>query len=314
MAKKIILFLSEVHPNSKEEKYACPTGEIILGTQTNDAPVKYILMKEPEIDEIKCIISKKAKESGILEHFTDEVHKVRENIKITVINYSEEEDFLSGPLSKVLTTISPGDEVYIDTTGGFRTSSVLLILIVQALKYKNVTLGGAVYSNYPAKRVEEVSKDYVLFDLINGLNEFATYGDCRTLINYAQTDKAMMDIVESLNRLTEDIKLCRTDVLEDRLKTLRSKLENAKKNGSPLVKAFVPLFESKFGKELTIPSLIKWCSTNGLIEQALTIYTDRLPEYIFKNNIIAFNTNREAPKEDIPGQDKYYVLLNNGFL
>ena len=50
MSKKVILFLSELKEGAKTAKYSCPDGSDVQGTQTNEAPVKYIINKYDDID------------------------------------------------------------------------------------------------------------------------------------------------------------------------------------------------------------------------------------------------------------------------
>ncbi len=43
MPKKVILFLSDYKGNAQEQAYLSPDGSTVNGTQTNEAPVKYLL-------------------------------------------------------------------------------------------------------------------------------------------------------------------------------------------------------------------------------------------------------------------------------
>ena len=69
MSQKIILFLSAMRSDAKEQTYSCPDGQTVQGRQTNEAPVKYLLRKDPAISEILCLVTKKAKDSGAWEYF-----------------------------------------------------------------------------------------------------------------------------------------------------------------------------------------------------------------------------------------------------
>ena len=64
MAKKIILFLSELRGAQQEETYDCPDGGQATGRQTNEAPVQYLLRVHPDVREILCVVTPRAEESA----------------------------------------------------------------------------------------------------------------------------------------------------------------------------------------------------------------------------------------------------------
>ena len=64
MACKIILFLSEYKESAKERKYRCPVGDDVIGAQTNEAPVHYLLRQYSNVNEIICIVTERAREKG----------------------------------------------------------------------------------------------------------------------------------------------------------------------------------------------------------------------------------------------------------
>ena len=79
MARKIILFLSEYKGNAQEKSYRCPVGKDIAGTQTNEAPVKYLLRQYGNVEEILCIVTSKAKETAWLP-FQDMIARTAQDV------------------------------------------------------------------------------------------------------------------------------------------------------------------------------------------------------------------------------------------
>lgn len=140
MARKIILFLSEYKGNAQEKSYRCPVGKDIAGTQTNEAPVKYLLRQYGNVEEILCIVTSKAKETAWLP-FQDMIARTAQDVALTEIPYEEGDDFTDGPLTGIMEKVQAEDEVLLETTGGFRNAVMDLLLLSRILSYKKSTLG-----------------------------------------------------------------------------------------------------------------------------------------------------------------------------
>jgi hypothetical protein len=67
-------------------------------------------------------------------------------------------------------------------------------------------------------------------------------------------------------------------------------LENARSSTDPMMQQLLPVFREKFkgGKKngMTTPALIKWCVQSDMLQQALTVYTERIPAYIMQEGIV----------------------------
>ena len=208
-------------------------------------------------------------------------------------------------------------------------------------------MGLAVYSNFHAKRIENVTDTYREFDLINGLNEFNMFGSTSSLERYYKTDsrppQEIERLVDEMRRLSECVTLCRTGKIDNRIKKVEEALtaaENAE-NIDPVMRILLPIFGQKFKSLSTTPAQIRWCAENNLIQQALTIYTDRLPRYLMEEKHLVllpdepekyFDTiaSEYAANEDAEGhtgrdksldsvkafksKDKYNFVLNDRFL
>ena len=139
MAKKIILFLSTLRDNPEEISYTCPDKEIETGSQTNEAPVKYLLRTWPDINEILCIVTPEAKDIA-WEWFQDTVTGIAPNVLISEIPYETGKDFSDGPMQELIKHIGQGDEILLETTGGFRHNVMEMLLISRVLSYIGVRL------------------------------------------------------------------------------------------------------------------------------------------------------------------------------
>lgn len=281
MSSKIILFLSTFNSKSTENIYTCPDGSCVLGEQTNDAPVRYLLQKEPDIEKIICIVTTQARET-IWEHFRHVVEDAAPDVETIPIAYEENEDFSEKAVPSILKLINADDIIFLDVTGGFRNANMYLLLLSRVLSYKGIRTAGAVYSNFKTDTVEDISHLIELFDLVGGMQELTSFGNVRTLRAYYDRqakrsqlrDEKIVTLLNSMERLTETITLCRTSQIEERLNRFNTALADAEDCEDALIRTLIPVFHEKFGRKLTTPGLIIWCVENGMIQQALTIYDD----------------------------------------
>ena len=170
MAKKILLFLSTCREESPEYEYRCPDGTMVRGVQSNEAPVKYLLARYTEISEIICVVTEEAKRTA-WERFCREISKENPKIRITDVfcDGEDSEAFIKGPMPKILANVNSGDEIFLDTTGGFRNAVTYMLLITRILSYSEISVSAAVYSNYNKKEIEDLSETMRLFDLVEGM-------------------------------------------------------------------------------------------------------------------------------------------------
>ena len=285
MAKKIILFLSEFRANAPAEVYACPGDLEVTGQQTNEAPVKYLLSRHPDISKILCIMTPKARETA-WERFSAEICRESPQIQIEQIPFEDGADFTAGPLADLMRGVQKDDVIYLETTGGFRNAIMHLLLLSRILIFKGIVLGGAVYANLAERRIYDVSHLYGLFDMVSGMQELTSFVSTRTLRTYfgrPAADPHVEDLLASVENLTESITLCRTSEIDDNMEAFGQALFNAENCADQLMRQLLPAFQQKFGRRgqrLTTPRLIKWCVQSDMIQQALTLYTERIPAYI----------------------------------
>ena len=280
MATKIILFLSKLG-NGNEQTYYCPDGGIVSGSQTNEAPVKYLLRAWPETSELICIVTPEAEDAR--EWFVSEIGALASQPVIHDIAYDSNSDFTAGPLSRIMQLVNPGDTILLETTGGFRNAVMDLLLTSRVLSYIGVKTACAVYSNQYARRIEDITHMIGTFDLIGGMQEFTSFGSTRTLRSYYGTpaaDERIERLLRTVERLLDRITLCRTEQLEALLADFEAALTDAESCDDVMLKMLLPAFRKKYGKKLTILGLIQWCMDSDMLQQAMTIYKERIPVYL----------------------------------
>lgn len=317
--KKILTFISKFSssfdPWAEPDRYTCPDGAEVTGKQTNEAPVKYLMRHDPDIKQILCILTPQVKDEkqftfsdgyvtgsvcasceennmrqaclSPYQYLIDHVHEEYPEVEFIPIDFSGD-SFSDGPLADILHHITNGDSIYLETTGGFRDTVSQMILLSRILRFQGTELAGAVYSRYPQRAIEDVTDSYRAFELINGLSEFEHFCSTETLEQYyANSSDAFPEfeqLMTSMRELSECITMCRTGLLGERVKKFQNALKNAQGTSEPIIKALLPSFEAKFQKMKNTPEQIRWCVENNLIQQALTIYTDRLPKYLIEES------------------------------
>ncbi len=303
MPKKVILFLSDYKGNAQEQVYLCPDGSTVNGTQTNEAPVKYLLQAYPDISEILCIVTPEARASA-LAPFTEMVRAAAPKVKVADIPFAEDQDFSGSAMKEIMRFVSAKkkDSILLETTGGFRNAIMYLLLVSRVLSYSGIRTAGAVYSNFKTGQVEDISHLIGLFDLVGGMQELASFGSVGTLREYYarqdQTEPEISALLSAMERLKEDISLCRAGKLDQRIESFNAAIEQAEHCSDTLMCALLPAFRAKFGKRLTIPGLIKWCVNSDMLQQALTLYKEQIPAYILgqRPDILSVKPDAPAPE------------------
>lgn len=312
MGKKIILFLSTLKDTAKESEYDCPDNIIVTGRQTNEAPVKYLLKTNSDIEEIICFTTKSAEESA-WSHFSDSVRTVNKSVKLTKIDFEEDDDgynFEKKILPEVLNAVGEKDEIILEITGGFRDAVMYLMLLSRALSYAGIKIVDATYSKINTgennlNKVTSVVEMIDIFELINGMQELTSFGNVKTLSKYYSKNKSddkIENLINSVKGLFEAITLCRTKQIKVKMDEFNKALRSAEESSDPLFRSLVPAFKKTFGKDkkLSTHKLIEWCIERDMVQQALTVYTERIPAYIMDKSNGIF---KKVPEENIEKQD-----------
>ena len=371
---KLIFFLSKYKFDPKEchykSKYDGGNNEI-YGKQTPDAPTKYFLNylteKGKKIDDILCITSKDTNErkknrnkpdkeyESAFENYQRVLNEFCEKKKIEVpklikLNFDynfekgesiDEDERYRNLFKSIVDEISENDTVYIDDTSGIRDTSLLIILMIRYLEYTGIKCGGMIYSYFDNddkenNKIIDIKSTYDLFELLNGVNEFTSFGKSKTLSNYynniwkdKEEYKEISELIETMNDFSDMMSLCMVEDIDEIMKKLNQKIIEAEKiknkiNSNEnqlmnymffnLIKEIKKKFYLEDGEEITYINLIRWCLDNDLIQQALTLYVEKMPEYYFNSNF--FNINDENLNETLESlkilKDNYIDVFYKG--
>lgn len=324
MAKNIMLaFVSPVSAYylSNPIPYADIQGRPYTAIQTNESAIVYVerMLDAQSLSKIFLIASDFVKRDKVAaaNEFGDVTHLefLRRRMlkefpqladKFSVQDYSDE----SGALDKnILQTAEIADAVmkfknqcgeevivHADMTGGFRHASMLMLSIIQLLKYRGIKIGAVLYSDPTSRIVYSVAEIQRVFTLITGADEFVKFGSVEALNEYfgSSPPPAANDLLAAMNRFAETIKLCRTSAIEADLKNLDLHIKTFRAHPdkdlkSELFAKIINTIEHEYGNLIGGTTerleIIRWCMRKGFWQQVMTLCTEWLPEEIVARKI-----------------------------
>lgn len=352
MSNIILTNISRMRKGFPFQNYHTDDRGIIRGRYTNEAPVKYLLgtiyEDAPDTDcTIIAITTPEAQEAFVAFRKTIRRYSQRNNytnLSIESITYDKN---FSTVIAEIVNRVKKEDHVYIDTTGGFRDSVYILMTSVRILEYSGVRLEKAVYSvlnNFkpPKKsqndattmpnrkvkkpnRIDDITDSYNMFDLINAANSFTSFGNSEELAKFFSEcrNSDIKRAIDVMSRFSDEVTLCRTSNLNSLLNELNEILTNIQNMNTNveteiLFKSLSGVIREKLGAragdEIDYLDVITWCLDNRMIQQAVTIYVEKMPEFLFSKKILSYNPANVKTDAFPKTFDIYYNLLYNGFL
>lgn len=332
------------------QNYHTDDMEVIRGRYTNEAPVKYLLnLIYKGVPETSCTIiavtTPEAQEAFVAFRKTIRRYCKRNNysdLSIKSITYDKN---FGTVIAEIINRVKKEDRVYIDTTGGFRDSVYILMASVRILEYSGVRLEKAVYSvlnnppknsqNDPSKlpkrkknkpnRIDDITDTYNMFDLINAANSFTSFGNSEGLANFFAEcrNSDIKKAIDVMSRFSDEVTLCRTSNLNSILSELNEILTSIQNidtdvESEILFKSLSGVIRKKLGarngEKIDYLDVITWCLDNRMIQQAVTIYTEKMPEFLFSTGLLSYNPENVKIGSFPKTFDIYYNLLYNGFL
>lgn len=204
--------------------------------------------------------------------------------------------------------------LHADCTGGPRHAIMMLINIIRLLQYNDVEIGSLFYSNWisskRAGKIEQINDVYRFYNLIAGAEEFVNFGSIKDLQGYFQNrniSAELDDLLLAMGEFADEVKLCRRwrfvdaiDHLREAIETFEEKWEDVEQRLDTVIESnddvrlndmlmfqLLPQIHKDYSDllgEHDSLSLIKWCLNQGLLQQALTLYTESIPDFLFDRN------------------------------
>ena len=213
-------------------------------------------------------------------------------------------------LNKICKEIGNDDKVYIDAAGGQRTIANVIQLLAKILKYKGIVSPLTLYANFQndSKFITDTKNFEKMTNLADAFNEFMTSGKSRLLkdLMNENEERIYAELTDKMCEFSDKINLGQVDDLESTLKHLKKTLENCNQDNPDNIEAvvisqFIPTIEEKFfgdsGAEIDYYKLTKWCLDNDLIQQALTLFVEKIPICLFAKGIIKYDGNIDEAKK-----------------
>ena len=178
---------------------------------------------------------------------------------------------------------------------------------IQILRYSGFTIGEVLYANLnnTPKMVEDASELANEFTLIGGAEEFVSFGSVRQIQRYfggAQPPERLQALLDAMEQLEETLRVCGNyettqaalHQLGQELHAYESAIRQAEDVSAqerffskllPRIKQeYAPLF-SREGRS-TPAGIIRWCARKGLLQQAVTFYTEWMPPYLVDSHLL----------------------------
>ena len=223
--------------------------------------------------------------------------------------------------------------IHADMTGGMRNASMMMLGVMRLLNFSGLQMGRILYSNFSFNRkinfVEDSQDVYRFFDLVAGATEFAKYGSVEKLADYYNIDiyeqkpytaecglnRELYELVNAMGYFAQSIKLCRYGELQDACALLAEKMQaftnqerwNYDANDK-LFEVLLPTIKESYKTVLSAHDdldIITWCVKQGHLQQAMTLYTERVPEFIAKQGFYTLDAatakeiNKKVKNEEI---------------
>ncbi|WP_302442446.1 TM1812 family CRISPR-associated protein [Colibacter massiliensis] len=234
-------------------------------------------------------------------------------------------------------TIAKDDRLtlLIDMSGGFRTAALVMLIVARLVQYRGIQIGKVFYTQYDAlnktSRVDDVTTAFKLLDVIAGASEFTQFGSVQSFNTYfenAEEEHSLRKLLSAMDVFAESIKITSRGTFDAAAKGLRTGIKDFKnKRGSidgrnislRLMDLLLPQIEANYaslgaGTDERVEELgyIRWCLDHGYVQQALTLYTEYVPEYIYNLNLFDVDIDALSEKKmyDDERRSRPFLLLN----
>lgn len=327
MNRNIMLsIVSKTNPRTilKPVTYPDIQGQPYEAIHTNEACTVYLERKYNHLDKIFFLISKEVEQDHVtdgterthLQFLHDRLEAEYPKIwkRVEPCQYGRNDEILD-EIARIANSVSnyadtvPGDTlvVHADMTGGFRYTSMMMLAIMQLLKYRRIALGDVLYADMDNKNIYDATPIQRMFDLINGADEFVRFGSVQSLQSYfdgmVTHDASLQRLLEGMQCFSDAVKICSTAYIEQEVRQLGKRLADFQHSSHATLQArmlenMVATIRTEYGRllepDVSRLDIIRWCLSKGFWQQVMTLCTEWIPYYLVDKHIAY--TDDEAVK------------------
>ena len=194
--------------------------------------------------------------------------------------------------------------MFVDYTGGFRDISFLMTSIIRYLEFADIECKKIVYSNLSKSdesknRIYELNCIYDMYQMINGVSEFVSTGNAVQLRNlFKKVDEENTpDLIKTIIEFSNSMAVCDMSKIDQMVRKMAKLTKKEKEEHSsvyyemfqsmtPMIREKMRLKEVVKQGKINYPVLIDWCTDNGLIQQATTLYVEKMPFYYNEKGLL----------------------------
>lgn len=217
--------------------------------------------------------------------------------------------------------------LHVDLTGGMRHINMMMLDLTRLLEYSGLTVGSLLYSNFGKKTVEGLKNIYDLFQLIAGVEEFVNFGSVKALKNYyadKNLSEPLQKLLAAMENFAEAIKLCHYGQFHDAIINLHDAVRDFEPSSDDvqdiLMARLIERIREDYHRlivnrdldDLDDLEVIRWCLEKDYLQQALTLYTERIPEYLGEKRLITQRADESRKLRNALGgdvrSDNFYLL------
>ena len=322
--RNVVIFV--LSPFDKDDKplndFTDQTGTFHTQTrQTNESCIKYLLWKlaktNETIDHAFAFITPDFLANGVYDKFKQLFPDIHIDY-VTLPKGLVQDAMQTIPKmhDKLLAYQKQQHEevrIHVDITGGFRHASMMMLPLTQLLRYSGFTIGEILYANFSVnpKMVEDASNLLDFTSLIGGAEEFISLGSVKQIQKYFEGTKPSLrvqNLLANMASLSETLSVCgsykSTENALSRLSNAIRIYEESQKKEKNIdaqelyFSKLIPRIKHEYkdilpdrNNHMTPIGIIRWCLHKGLLQQAVTFYTEWLPKFLVESKMISVKNN-----------------------
>ena len=192
-------------------------------------------------------------------------------------------------------------------------------MIIRNLKWIGAECSRIVYASKPSAELVRLDKTYNISKIIDSVSMFINSGNAEIMHNVfnelipddsTESRKIMYDLIAAIKKFTDTISVCNTELIDAVIEELSEAVKASEKLSTQSIEnnIYLELFRSMLpnikesmlpasGCKMSVFEIIKWCLDKRMIQQALTIFTEKMPDYYIEHHVCDGFVEKICPHE-----------------